>query len=175
MTPTVPEPESDTESKTERTRFEPPESEAARPFWAATRHRRLVLQWCRTCERPIHYPRDACPRCLDDELEFRPSPGVGTVYAVSVMPKAANPFMAGREPYAVGLVELDEGVRLMSNIVGIEPSAVQVGAAVRVTWERLSDGRHLPLFEPNPTTDDRAGDDTAAEGTAGEGAAAKVV
>lgn len=152
--------EPDPEAEIKRTRFEPPESEVTGPFWAATRDRRLVLQWCRTCERPIHFPRDACSRCLDDELEFRPSPGVGTVYAVSVMPKPANPMMAGREPYAVALVELDEGVRLMSNIVGIDPGAVRVGMAVRVTWERLSDGRHLPQFEPVEWGD---GNETAAE------------
>ncbi len=144
----------ESEPAAHRTRFEPPESEATRPFWAATRDRQLVLQWCRTCERAIHYPRDACPHCLDDDLEFRPSPGVGSVYAVSVMPKPANPMMAGREPYAVALVELDEGVRLMSNIVGIDPAAVQVGTAVRVTWEPLSDGRHLPQFTPISSGDE---------------------
>ncbi len=142
-----------------RTRFEPPESHEAEPFWAATRDRRLVLQWCRTCEAPIHYPREACPRCLGDELEFRPAAGCGIVYAVSVMPKPANPLMTGREPYAVALVDLDEGVRMMSNIVGVEPGSVDVGMEVRVTWERLSDGRHLPLFEPLPADQQAAGGD----------------
>ena len=55
--------------------------------------------------------------------------------------------MAGREPYAVALIELDEGVRMMSNVVGIEPDAVEIGMAVRVIWEPLSDGRNLPQFE----------------------------
>lgn len=134
--------------KRPRTRFEPPESPATKPFWAATRDRRLVLQWCRTCEQPIHYPREVCPRCLGEELEFRPASGRGTVYAVSVMPKPANPMMAGREPYAVALIELAEGVRIMSNVIGVEPFSVDVGTAVQVTWEPLSDGRHLPQFEP---------------------------
>ena len=52
-------------------RFAPPASPAAEPFWAATRERRLVLQWCRTCERAIHFPREACPSCLGVDLEFR--------------------------------------------------------------------------------------------------------
>jgi len=64
-----------------RTRFEPPTSRAARPFWEASREQRLVLQWCRSCDEPIHYPRDACPQCLGDDLEFRPSAGTGEVYA----------------------------------------------------------------------------------------------
>lgn len=129
-------------------RFEPPESAAAGPFWAATRDRRLVLQWCLACERAIHFPREACPRCLGDQLEFRPASGRGTVYAVSVMPKPANPSMAGREPYVVALVDLDEGVRMMSNVLGIEPEATRVGLRVQVTWEPLPDGRNLALFQP---------------------------
>jgi uncharacterized OB-fold protein len=58
----------------------------------------------------------------------------------------------GREPddgtYAVALVDLPEGVRMMTNIVGCEPDEVAVGQAVRVHWHQLSDGRHLPMFEP---------------------------
>lgn len=129
-------------------RFQPPVSPAAEPFWAATRERQLVLQWCTACERPIHFPREACPRCLGDGLEFRPASGMGTVYAVSVMPKPANPTMAGRTPYAVALVDLDEGARTMTNVVGVEPSSVVVGQRVQVVWEPLADGRHLALFVP---------------------------
>lgn len=129
-------------------RMEPPASEAAAPFWEATRDQRLVLQWCRSCDRPIHYPREACPRCLGTDLEFRPASGAGTVYACSVMHRPAHPGMADDVPYVVALIDLDEGVRLMSNVVGIEPDAVRVGQAVQVTWEALDDGRHLPLFSP---------------------------
>ena len=127
-------------------RLDPPPSEAAGPFWEATRDRRLVLQWCRSCERPIHYPREACPGCLGTDLEFRPASGRGTVYACSVMYKPAHPGMADDVPYAVVLVDLEEGVRLLSNVVGSDPEAVAVGQAVTVSWEPLEDGRHLPVF-----------------------------
>lgn len=132
-------------------RFSPPASPAAEPFWAATRERRFVLQWCTACERPVHFPREACPRCLGSELEFRPATGLGTVYAVSVMPKPANPSMAGRAPYAVALVDLDEGARMLTNVVGVDPGSVVVGQRVRVAWEPLADGRHLAVFVPDPT------------------------
>jgi len=56
--------------------------------------------------------------------------------------------MAQRVPYAVALIDLDEGVRMMSNVVGIEPDDVKIGMDVTVTWEPLSDGRNLPLFAP---------------------------
>ncbi|HEX2575631.1 MAG TPA: OB-fold domain-containing protein [Aquihabitans sp.] len=126
----------------------PPMSPAAEPFWEATRERRLVLQWCRSCDRPIHYPREACPSCLGDDLEFRPAAGTGVVHALTVVPKAPNPTMAGREPYVVALVELPEGVRLLSNVFADDPWAVAIGDHVSVAWEPLTDGRHLPVFVP---------------------------
>lgn len=137
------------ETTTERTRVEPRPSPETTPFWEATRRQELVLQWCTTCEKPIFFPRVACPHCLGDDLEWRPAAGTGRVYAVSVQHKPGNPLMADRVPYAVAMVELDEGVRMMTNIVGCEPDDVTVDMPVRVTWEELSDGRHLPLFEPN--------------------------
>ena len=132
---------------TERTRFEPTATAASTPFWEATRDRRLVLQWCLDCEAPVHFPRDMCPRCLGDRLEYRPASGAGTVHTVVVEHKVPSP--GGEEgPYAIALVDLDEGVRLMTNVVGVAPADVSIGMPVRVTWEPLSDGRHLPLFEP---------------------------
>lgn len=131
-------------------RLQPPASPAAEPFWAATRDRRLVLQWCRACERPIHFPREACPTCLGTDLEFRPAAGTGTVYAVSEMPVPGNPGMKGREPYTVVLVDLPEGVRMMTNAFAPDGgrAEVAVGDAVTVAWEPLDDGRHLPVFVP---------------------------
>ena len=74
--------------------------------------------------------------------------GLGTVHAVSVHHRAPSPEMKDRAPYAVTLVELDEGVRLMSNVVGCDPAEVHVGQRVRTAWEPLEDGRNLLLFEP---------------------------
>jgi len=130
-------------------RFAPPVSPASEPFWAATRDRRLVLQWCTACELPVHFPREACPTCLGEDLEFREASGIGTVYAVSVMPKAANPTMSGRGSYAVALVDLAEGARFYSNVIADHPSTVSVGQSVHVAWEPLGDGRHLPVFVPD--------------------------
>jgi uncharacterized OB-fold protein len=128
-------------------RIEPPETELTRPFWDATREGRFILQWCKPCGLPVHYPRECCPRCLQCELEWRPASGRGEVYAVSVMHRAGNPLMQDRVPYAVALVDLEEGVRFMTNIVNCPPSSVKVGMPVSLTWEKLSDGRALPLFE----------------------------
>jgi uncharacterized OB-fold protein len=129
-------------------RIDPPSSSVAAPFWDATRGQQLVLPWCASCDAPFFYPREVCPRCLGAQIQWRPASGRGTVYAVTVEHRPQNPMMAAMAPYAVALVQLDEGVRLLSNIVTDEPLDVRVGQPVRVTWEALSDGRHLPLFEP---------------------------
>jgi uncharacterized OB-fold protein len=130
-------------------RFEPPASPVSEPFWEATRRRELVLQWCVDCNEPIFYPREACPRCFGSQLEWRPSIGHGEVYAVSVQHRPAMPMPAFTQgPYAVVLVELAEGIRMMSNVIGCPANQITVGMPVKVTWEPLSDGRNLPQFEP---------------------------
>lgn len=136
-------------------RFEPPASDATDAFWEATRAHRYLVQWCTACARPIFHPREACPTCLSaDSLAWRQSSGTGTVHAVSVQHRPANPAMADRVPYVVALVEVDAGdgtntVRVMSNVVNCDPESVCVGDPVTLTWETLSDGRHLPLFQPD--------------------------
>ena len=131
---------------TEAQRFEPPVTAFTAPFWDATREQRLLLPWCRSCDRPFWFPRETCPRDLSPDIEWRPTEGRGVVHAVSVMPRPGNPAMAGREPYAVALVELEEGVRLMSTVVDGDPWSVGVGDPVALAWEPLTDGRHLYVF-----------------------------
>lgn len=130
------------------TRVEPAVTDVAEPFWAATEQHQLLLPWCTSCQRPFWYPRPACPRCLGSEIDWRAASGRGVVYAVTVVHRPQNPLMVDRAPYPVALIDLEEGVRMMSNVVGIDAAGVQIGMPVQVTWEELSDGRNLPLFEP---------------------------
>lgn len=129
-------------------RVVPDASDVSQPFWDATRDQRLVLQRCGSCEGYVWYPRPFCPRCLRETLEWTEVSGRGTVHAVSVHHRAPSPEMKDRAPYAVTLVELDEGARLMTNVVGCDPAEVHVGQRVRARWEPLADGRNLLLFEP---------------------------
>jgi hypothetical protein len=130
------------------TRFEPPVTDEAVTFWSATERRELVLPWCTDCDKAFWYPRPVCPRCLSPDIEWRPASGRGEIYAVSVMYRAAHPGMADRVPYAVALVDLDEGIRLLTNVVDVDAEEVRVGMPVEVTWEPMSDGRNLPVFAP---------------------------
>lgn len=132
----------------EAARFEPPPSDQAQAFWDGTREQLLVLPWCTGCNAPFFYPRANCPTCLGDDIEWKAASGLATVYAVTVEFRPQNPMMASRAPYAVALVELQEGPRMLTNIINADPVAVAVGDRVEVTWEALSDGRNLPVFQP---------------------------
>jgi len=127
-------------------RFEPPVTPTTEPFWEATRGRRFLLQWCTDCDHAVFFPREVCPRCLGSRLEWRPSAGTGTVHTYTVEHHPQNPNLTA--PYTIALIDLDEDVRMMSNVVGCPPEDVRVGMRVGITWEELSDGRNLPLFEP---------------------------
>jgi uncharacterized OB-fold protein len=134
------------------TRFEPPVGDDSGPFWEATREERLLVQWCTACDRGVFYPRAFCPHCATGRgaLEWRSASGRATVYAAVVehRAEAAGARFSGGEPYCIALVDLDEGVRMLTNVVGCPPDEVHVGMGVTVTWEPLSDGRRLPLFRP---------------------------
>ena len=122
----------------------PEPSAVSAPFWAATEKRQLMMQRCVSCDRLVWYPRFVCPHCGEFSLRWEELSGHGTIYAVSLHHRAAHPAFADRVPYSVVLVDLDEGVRMMSNVFGPEPS---IGDAVSVAWWPLDDGRHLPTFE----------------------------
>jgi uncharacterized OB-fold protein len=127
---------------------EPAESTLSRPYWEATREGRLVLPWCPACESFFWYPRPVCPGCLGEGVEWRSAAGTGTVHSVSVMHRPGPGRDADDGPYAVAVIELAEGVRMLSNVVGVPPDEVAVGTAVRLAWHELSDGRRLPMFTP---------------------------
>jgi uncharacterized protein len=127
-------------------RIEPPVTATSEPFWEATRQRRFLLQWCADCDHAIFFPREVCPRCQGSRMEWRPSAGTGVIHTYTVEHHPQNPNLTA--PYTIALIDLDEGVRMMSNVIGCRSEAVQVGMKVRITWEELSDGRNLPQFEP---------------------------
>jgi uncharacterized OB-fold protein len=122
----------------------PAPSAVSAPFWAATESHQLVMQRCESCNRLIWYPRFLCHHCGARSLRWEELSGQGVVYAVSVHHRPAHPAFAERVPYAVVLVDLEEGVRMMSNVFGPPPA---VGDAVSLAWLPLDDGRNLPIFE----------------------------
>lgn len=128
----------------------PPASELTEPFWAGGLSGELRLQQCADC-RHVRYPvATICPRCLGGEAAWTAMSGRGIVQSYIVFERAYNEAWADQVPYVVALIELDEGPVLLSNVVGVEPSAVRVGQRVTVTFERRSASAALPQFTPVP-------------------------
>jgi hypothetical protein len=131
-----------------------PETTAfAAPFWAAAREHRLVLQHCPRCDRVQHFPRAWCTNCLNDVMEYVDASGSGTVYSFTVVRRTPNPAFTGRLPYVLALVDLDEGVRIYTNIVGCDPDDVRVGQRVRASFEDIDDEHSVVLFTPTTDTE----------------------
>lgn len=119
------------------------------PFWRAAAEGRLLLQFCASCRLFVYYPRPFCPSCLHEELEWREASGRGRVYTYTVVRRAATPAFADKVPYVLAIVELEEGPRIVTNIVGCRPEDVAVGMPVRASFERYSDDVGLIFFQPN--------------------------
>ncbi|MBP0624374.1 Zn-ribbon domain-containing OB-fold protein [Cupriavidus consociatus] len=116
-------------------------------YWDAARERRLVIRRCKACGELHFMPRYLCPSCWSDDLEWIDAAGTGRVHSFSVIRRASDPAFASRVPYVIALIELDEGPRMMANILGENALAVGVGDAVRVTFEDRGDGALIPQFE----------------------------
>lgn len=124
----------------------PPVDEVTGPWWEATRSRTLLVQRCAGCEQVQHPPRAVCITCgRTDDLGWRPAGTGGVVDACTVVQRPVT----GREgPYVVARVRLDIGVVMLSNVVTDAPDGISIGDRLRLVWRELSDGRALPVFEP---------------------------
>ncbi|MEY2620607.1 MAG: hypothetical protein RIT26_427 [Pseudomonadota bacterium] len=103
---------------------------------------RFVLQHCEGCARAVHYPREICPHCGSDRLQFKPALGLGTVYAVTTVRRKPE---AGGD-LNVSLIDLDEGPRLMSRVANLKPEQVRIGQRVRARVEQ-EQGAGLLVFD----------------------------
>ena len=127
----------------------PPVTLETKPFWDATAEGRLVLPRCDGCATVIWYPRLFCPACSGTDVSWVDAAGTGTVYSCTVVRKGQGPF-ADAVPYVVAYVELDEGPRLLTNVVGCAPDDVAIGQGVSVTFADTGKGSALPRFRPLP-------------------------
>ena len=119
-----------------------------RPFYEGARRRELRVQRCRACGALRFPARALCSQCLSTDAEWVAVSGRGEVYSFNVMHQVYHPGFAAEVPYAVVLVQLAEGPRLLSNLVGIAPDAIRIGMPVRVVFEDVSDEVTLPKFAP---------------------------
>jgi uncharacterized protein len=126
----------------------PVPTDVSQPFWDAAKEHRLVFQYCREAGRFQHYPRSVSVYTGMPTLEWREVEGRGFIYAVTVTHRGP-PAFRGTEPYVVATMQLDEGVRIVSNIVNCNPDDVRVGQRVKLFWLKMDEQFNYPLFEPD--------------------------
>jgi hypothetical protein len=119
-----------------------------RPFFTAARNRQLVVQRCTACAAYRFPAREICSNCLSTTAEWVPVCGRGEVFSFNVMHQVYHPGFADDVPYAVVVVKLEEGVKMISNLVGVKPHDIRIGMSVRVVFEDISDEVTLPKFVP---------------------------
>jgi len=117
----------------------------SRMYWEGIARGELRIQRCDACSRPVFYPRSICPHCFSDQLSWIAASGKGTIYAYTVIHQAFGAF-AGDVPFVVAIVELEEGVRMMTRIIGGPRERVTIGAPVHVTFESVTEDVTLPYF-----------------------------
>jgi uncharacterized OB-fold protein len=117
------------------------------PYWEAARAHRLAIQRCRSCGEHQHYPRLVCRHCHTFDLDWVDASGRGEVYSYSVVYRSPGPFAAD-VPYVTAVVELAEGPRMYTRIVGCDPETVRCGMPVKVRFVDQTDEITFPYFEP---------------------------
>jgi uncharacterized OB-fold protein len=126
-----------------------PESRAlTAPFWEATRRHELVIQRCKQCASWVFHPREQCPICFARDLEWAPVSGRGRVYAFTVVHQPAHPGFQPDAPYTYAIIQLDEGVRMASNVVECAPADVRVDLPVVAVFDDVSPEWTLVKFKP---------------------------
>ena len=122
--------------------------EESRGFWEALQRHELYVQRCRRCSTTRFYPRAVCPVCMSSDVEWVRCSGRGTVYSFTVTHQNQAPGFREELPYVLAIVELDEGPRVMTNVVGCAVDAVKVGMAVEVVFEDVTSDVTLAKFRP---------------------------
>ena len=121
------------------------------PFWRAAAEHRLVVQRCTSCEHTRLPPAPICPECRSFDSDWRQVSGRGEVYTYTVVHR---PIAAGQPlPTVIAVIALEDsgGVRILSNVVDVDPSALAIGMPVELVWEDMSADLAIPRFRPAPS------------------------
>jgi len=116
------------------------------PFWEATQDEQLLYQVCEECGEDVFYPKRYCPSCGEQNFRWEEAEGTGTVYTFSTIYKYPPSAFKEDAPYTPAIIELDEGIRIMS-VVEDDPEDIECDAPVSVTFDHVTDEFTLPKFE----------------------------
>jgi uncharacterized protein len=117
------------------------------PYWQAAREHRLELPQCTACGKHWFPPSRSCPHCRSADMRFTRVSGRGRVFSFVVFHRVYHPGFEYDVPYVVALIELDEGPRLLSNLVGVSPDQVRCDMPVQVCFDDEAEGFSLPKFK----------------------------
>ena len=126
----------------------PVPDDVSAPFFDGARDRKLMLQHCTGCDAWSFPVRERCPHCFAAKLTWRQASGRGTLYTFTIMHQIMNPGFASAVPYNVAQIDLDEGVRMVSNVVGVGNDALRIGMKLEVVFEDAGDTVSIPKFRP---------------------------
>ena len=115
-------------------------------FWEAAKREELVVQRCNSCGELRHYPQVLCPSCQSAEWDWTPLSGRGSIYSFTVTHQAFHPAFADRVPYAVATIELEEGIRMITDLPDDDVEHVAIGKPVEVFFEPVDEEITLPRF-----------------------------
>jgi len=126
----------------------PGPDDASEPFWEACARHEFLLQYCGACGAVRFPPRPMCPACNSFDSEWRPASGRGRIWSWVIAHPPVLPAFADRTPYNVIVVELDEGVRMIGNLLDVPNDQIAEGMEVEIAWEDVEDGVSLPAWRP---------------------------
>lgn len=121
-------------------------STLGQPFWDACAEGRLVVQQCAECERLRHYPQELCPSCHSKDYGWRELSGRGHIYSYTISHRAFHPAWKDRVPYAIVTIELDEGVRMVSELMDAAADDARIGRRVEVCFRDIDGFGLAPFF-----------------------------
>jgi hypothetical protein len=118
------------------------------PYWEAARAHRLLIKRCRACGRAHHYPRPFCPHCWSEHVDWEEASGRATLYTWSVVHRNDLPPFHERIPYVAAIAELEEGPRMMTNVVDCDFDALEIGMALEAVFHPTSEDVTIVQFRP---------------------------
>ena len=117
-------------------------------YWQAAKEHRLLIPRCNACRKFWFPPSQLCPHCLSADTGWEAASGHGTIYSFVVFHRVYHPAFAGEVPYVVAIVELEEGPRMLTNIVGVPVDQVRCNMPVTVVFDDVSREVSVPKFTP---------------------------
>ena len=117
-------------------------------YWEGCRQHQLLIQRCSECNKYQFYPRIICTACLSNNIEWVKAKGCGEILSYTIVRKAISEAYAADVPYVIALIKLEEGPKMMSNIVNCQPDKVMIGMLVEVVFDDWSEELSIPMFQP---------------------------